>query len=226
MITLTNVGVDFDNHAVLRDVSLQVKPGDFVFLTGRTGTGKSTLLKLLYMDVLPTHGTVAVDDFHSASMTRKRLAQLRRSLGIVFQDYRMLEDRSVYENVAFSLEVTGIPSGEITKRVMRALGEVGLSHQRYRMPQELSGGEQQRVILARAIVNGPSYLLADEPTGNLDPATSKDIMDILVGINLRGTTVIMATHNLTIERPHASRTLRIEGGQVLEETGEASRSHA
>jgi cell division transport system ATP-binding protein len=221
VITFTHVGVELGSGTILRDVSLQIKPGEFVLLTGRTGSGKSTLLRLIYMDLIPTRGTVAVGDIHSARISAKKKALLRRSLGIVFQDYRMMDDRPVYDNVAFALEVTGVQRSEIKKRVMRVLGEVGLSHQRYRLPLELSGGERQRVIIARALVNGPTYLLADEPTGSLDPSTSKDIMDLLSAINVRGTGVIMATHNYDLVVPRSVRVLHIEDGQIREESRSA-----
>lgn len=226
MITFTHVGVDLGSGTILRDVSLQIKPGEFVFLTGRTGSGKSTILRLVYMDLVPTRGTVVVGDYHSAAVTPKQKALLRRSLGIVFQDYRMMDDRTVYDNVAFVLEVTGASRSEIKKRVMWVLGEVGLSHQRYRLPIELSGGERQRVIIARAMVSGPSYLLADEPTGNLDPTTSRDILELLSTINVRGTGVIMATHNYDLIRPRTARVMHIEDGQIREETDPPGTSHS
>jgi cell division transport system ATP-binding protein len=216
MITLTNVSVAYNEHDILTDVSLQVKPGEFVFIIGQTGSGKSTLLKLLYMDLLPTKGTVAIGKHYSSTITPREKATLRRSLGIVFQDYRLLDDRSIYENVAFPLEVTGVRRRDIKRKALRALTDVGLSHQRHRKPQELSGGEQQRAVLARAMVNSPDFLLADEPTGNLDPASAKDIFQLLQTFNTRGTGVIMATHNYDLVHTSEGRLVKIEDGRVTE----------
>lgn len=216
MITFTHVSVAFDSRTLLNDVTMQIKPGEFVFLVGQTGVGKSTVLRLIYMDLLPTRGTVTVGKFSSSSIRPREIPTLRRSLGVVFQDYKLLDDRSVYDNVAFTLHVTGIKSVEIKKRVMHTLGDVGLSHARNKMAHELSGGEQQRVVIARALVNNPNFLLADEPTGNLDPATSQDILALLKAINMRGTAVVMATHNYDLVRKGRERILKIEEGQVRE----------
>ena len=216
MISLNNVTVGFDTHIVLEEVSLQIKPGEFVFLVGQTGGGKSTLLRLIYMDILPQKGSVTVGKYNSASILDREKPHLRRSLGIIFQDFRLLEDRSVYDNVAFTLHVTGTPSKEIKKKVLRALADVGLSHQRNKMAHELSGGEQQRVVIARATVNNPDFLLADEPTGNLDPGTSREILQLLKDINTRGTAVVMATHNYDIVRRINERILQIKERKVYE----------
>ncbi len=216
MINLTNVTVQYDNNIVLDDVSLQVKPGDFVFLVGQTGSGKSTLLKLMYMDILPTKGLVTVGPYSSENVERKETPHLRRTLGIVFQDFRLLDDRSVYDNVAFTLHVTGAKSKDIKKRVLRALADVGLPHQRNKMPHELSGGEQQRVVIARALVNNPLFLLADEPTGNLDPATSHEILELLTTINTRGTAVVMATHNYDLVRKMNERIVQVKNGKLFD----------
>ncbi len=155
MITITGASVAYGAHTVLRDVSLQIRPGEFVFVTGQTGSGKTTLLRLLSMELMPSRGSVSVGSFHSSSIKPRELAMLRRSLGIVFQDYRLLDDRSVYDNVAFALEVTGVRHGDIKRKVLLALGQLGLTHQRHRRPRELSG-EQQRVVIARALVNSRS----------------------------------------------------------------------
>lgn len=216
MITLSNVTVQFDGNTVLDDVSLQVKPGDFVFVVGQTGSGKSTLLKLMYMDILPTKGLVTVGPYSSENIEKREKPYLRRTLGIVFQDFRLLDDRNVYDNVAFTLHVTGTKSKDIKKRVLRALAEVGLSHQRNKMAHELSGGEQQRVVIARALVNNPSFLLADEPTGNLDPATSHEILSLLVNINTRGTAVVMATHNYDLVRKMNERIVQVKNGKLYD----------
>ena len=160
MIRFHEVTFAYNSTKVLDNVSFEVKPGEFVFLVGQTGSGKSTILKLIYMDCLPTSGSVMVGKYISSQLGRRETPLLRRTLGIIFQDFRLLDDRSIYDNVAFTLHVTGVKGAEIRKRVLRALAEVGLSHQRNKMPAELSGGEQQRVVIARAFVNTPHFLLA------------------------------------------------------------------
>jgi len=216
MISFVNVSFSFGSTVVLHDVSLQVKPGEFVFLVGQTGCGKSTLLRLMYMDILPQHGSIVVGKYNSAAIAQREKPHLRRTLGIIFQDFRLLEDRNVYDNVAFTLHVTGAKGTEIKKRVLRALADVGLSHHRNKMPHELSGGEQQRVAVARALINNPLVLLADEPTGNLDPDTSHEILELLKNINTRGTAVIMATHNLQLVRKMHERILQLQDGKLVE----------
>lgn len=216
MISMTNVSVTFNGQTVLDNVSLQIKPGDFVFLVGQTGAGKSTLLKLMYLDLLPTSGVVTVGKYLSSHIQESEKPYLRRTLGIIFQDFRLLDDRNVFDNVAFALHVTGVRSKEIKKRVMNVLAEVGLGHQRNRMPHELSGGEQQRVVIARALVNNPLFLLADEPTGNLDPTTSFEILQLLKEINIRGTAVVMATHNYDLVRKTSERILQVKNGKIYD----------
>jgi cell division transport system ATP-binding protein len=216
MITISNVTVQFNGSTILDDVSLQVKPGDFVFLVGATGSGKSTLLKLIYMDLAPTKGTVSVGQYSTENIENSEKPYLRRTLGIIFQDFRLLDDRNVYDNVAFTLHVTGAKSKDIRKRVLRTLGDVGLAHQRNKMPNELSGGEQQRVVIARALVNNPSFLLADEPTGNLDPATSLEILQLLKNINTRGTAVLMATHNYDLVKTVHERIVQVQNGKLID----------
>ncbi len=216
MIQFNNVSAAFDRHVILEDVTLQINPGEFVFVVGQTGSGKSTLLRMIYMDLAPIKGNVIVGKYNSETILRKEKSMLRRSLGIIFQDFRLLEDRSVFDNVAFTLHVTGAKSKDIKKNVLRALADVGLSHQRNKMAHEISGGEQQRVVIARALVNNPLFLLADEPTGNLDPATSWDILQLLKGINTRGTAVIMATHNHDMVKKMSARVIEIRDGKVSE----------
>jgi len=216
MINFFNVSVSFHEHDVLRDVSLQIKAGEFAFLVGQTGSGKSTFLRLIYMDLVPTKGTVTVGEYSSATISQGEKPYLRRKLGIIFQDFRLLEDRNVFDNVAFTLHVTGTKGKNIKKRVLRVLADVGLSHVRNKMAYELSGGEQQRVGIARALVNNPLFLLADEPTGNLDPATSYEILQILKNINTGGTAVIMATHNYALVRKTHERVLQIKDGRVFD----------
>ena len=216
MITLSNVTMVFGNHPVLDDIFLQIKPGEFVFLVGQTGAGKSTLLRLMYMDILPTEGIVSVGKYSSSNIENREKPYLRRTLGIVFQDYRLMEDRNVFDNVAFTLHVTGEKSKHIKKKVLHALGDIGLAHQRNKMAHELSGGEQQRVVIARALVNSPLFLLADEPTGNLDPGTSHEILQLLRDINTRGTAVIMATHNYDLVRRTNERIVQVKNGKVYD----------
>ncbi len=198
MVEFHNVSVWFGDNLVFKDLNFIVPDGKFVFITGPTGSGKSTLLRLIYMDIFPNRGRVVVGRFDSRRIKKRQIPYLRRRLGIVFQDFKLLEDRNVFENVAFALYVTGAKKKEVNRKVLTALAEVGLSHKKSSMPDELSGGEQQRVAIARAIVNEPFLLLADEPTGNLDPETSKEIIELLRKINLRGTSVIVATHNYSI----------------------------
>lgn len=216
MIRFTNVTLAFDRHTVLDDVTFEVRPGEFAFLVGQTGSGKSTILRLMYMDLLPTRGVVTVGKYNSSLITKPEQPYLRRTLGIVFQDFRLLEDRDVFENVAFTLHVTGTPGKDIKKRVLRALADVGLAHHRQKLAHELSGGEQQRLVIARALVNNPSFLLADEPTGNLDPLTSREILQLLKDINTRGTAVIMATHNYDLIRKSNERVLQVRDAKVYE----------
>ncbi len=216
MISLVNVSVSFRGHPVLSDVSLTVQPGEFVFLVGQTGSGKSTLLRLMYMDLSPSSGTVIVERYNSNHIREREKPFLRRSLGIIFQDFRILDDRNVFENVAFALHVTGAKGKEIKKRVLKSLADVGLSHLKNKMPDELSGGEKQRVVIARALINHPSFLLADEPTGNLDPATSFEILRLLKEINTRGTAVVMATHNYELVRRLNERIMQVKDGKIFD----------
>ncbi|OGU26844.1 MAG: cell division ATP-binding protein FtsE [Ignavibacteria bacterium GWA2_54_16] len=216
MIELSNVTVAFDGQVVLDRLSLSMRDGEFVYLVGATGAGKSSLLRLLYMDLKPDSGDVKVLNYDAESTPSKDIPRLRRKLGIVFQDFKLLEDRDVNENVAFALYVTNASRSEITKRVVHALADVGLSHKRNQMPHELSGGELQRVVIARALVNSPSLLLADEPTGNLDPAASSEIMELLRKINMRGTGVLMATHNYDLVRKYPARVIQLKDGRLFD----------
>jgi cell division transport system ATP-binding protein len=214
MIRLDKVSVLFDSQPVLENLNLYVKTGEFVSLVGETGVGKTTLLRLIYFDLIPDKGTVSVGPYTSATIRKRDIPKLRRTLGIVFQDYKLLDDRSVYDNVAFALEVTGATRAELGKKVLRVLADVGLSHKRSNMPHELSGGEQQRVVIARALVNEPLAILADEPTGNLDPATSQDILQLLKMINSKGTAVLMASHNYELIKKSGGRTVQLKDGKV------------
>lgn len=216
MIELKDVTVSFDGQVVLDRLNLSIKEGEFVYLVGATGAGKSSLLRLLYMDIKPESGTVSVLDYDSVTTKPHEIPHLRRTLGIVFQDFKLLEDRDVFENVAFALYVTNTRRSEIKKRVLHALADVGVSHKRNQMPHELSGGEQQRVVIARAVVNTPSLLLADEPTGNLDPGASAEIMELMKKINMRGTAVLMATHNYELVRKYPSRVIQLKDGRLID----------
>lgn len=216
MIDLQDVSVSFDGQLVLDQVKFSLKTGEFVYLVGPTGAGKSSLLRLLYMDLKPDSGVVTVAGFDSSKAKVREIPFLRRRIGVVFQDFKLLEDRDVYENVAFALYVTNSKRSEIKKRVLLALADVGLSHKRLQMPHELSGGEQQRVVIARAIVNSPPLLLADEPTGNLDPAASNEIMELLLKINMRGTAILMATHNYELVRKFPARIVQLKEGKLID----------
>ncbi len=217
MIELYNVTVSFDHRTILEGISLSINKGDFVYVIGKTGSGKTTLLRTIYMDVLPEKGHVVVDNFSSSSIRRREVPYLRRKLGVIFQDFKLLPDRNVFDNVAFALWAIGEPKRVIKPRVLTVLTRVGLHHKRYQMPGNLSGGEQQRVAIARALVNNPFILLADEPTGNLDPMVAKEILELLENINRSGTAVLMATHNYDLIRQFPHRTLVLDNGRVYRE---------
>ncbi len=215
MLSFTNVVYHYPSQPVFEDLNLELGSGEFVFLIGRSGSGKSTLLQLIYMNLLPQAGVVHVAEYDSRTIKRRMLPFLRRKMGIVFQDFKLLKDRNIYENLSFVLSVTGINGREIKKRVNNVLSDVGLLHRRYSMPGELSGGEKQRVAIARAIINDPLLILADEPTGNLDPETSSEILDILEKINTRGTAIIFATHNYEIVKRLNHRIIKLENGRAF-----------
>ena len=214
-IHLENVGVSFDDKAVLSDINLEIAEGEFVSLVGESGVGKTTLLRLLYFDLMPTKGTVRVGLYSSESIRRKEISQLRKMLGIAFQDFKLLHDRNVYDNVAFVMEVTNKKEEVIKERVEQVLTEVGLKDKMQKMPHALSGGEQQRVMLARALANHPEILLADEPTGNLDLQTGLGILEVLKGINKKDTTVVMVSHNPEIVKQTGGRVLQLKDGKIL-----------
>lgn len=203
----------------LKNVSFAIRKGEFVFLTGPSGAGKTTLLKLIYMETRPTEGEVRVSGFSSARVHRREIPYLRRRLGIIFQDFRLLKNRTARENVAFALEVTGAPRDAISAKVQRTLAAVGLAQKGDRYPRELSGGEQQRVAIARALVNDPFILLADEPTGNLDTKVSLDILRILREINALGMAVLLATHDYNLLRDYPeARVLHLENGVMVSDS--------
>lgn len=216
VIELNNVSVTYDYLKVLNKINFSLGVGEFCYVIGKTGAGKSSFLKLLYSDIKPDNGMIRVADFEVTSISDRKIPYLRRRLGIVFQDFQLLPDRNVFENVAFALRVTGQKPRFIKNRVLEVLGLVGLSHKRKAMPGDLSGGEQQRVVIARALANEPRLLLADEPTGNLDPDASNSIMDLLKQINNRGMAVLMVTHDYEMVRRHPFRTVQIKNGQLNE----------
>jgi cell division transport system ATP-binding protein len=207
----------------LHDVSLHVGKGEFVFLTGASGAGKTTLLKMVYMEERPTSGEVRVSGTSSLDATARDVARLRRKLGIVFQDFRLLENRTAEQNVAFALEVTGSAKATIGAKVARVLTQVGLASKGTAFPKELSGGEQQRVAIARALVNDPFVLLADEPTGNLDDRATRGIFQLLREINAAGTAIVMATHNLELIRRQEFRTIEMNRGGVVFDSANQAR---
>ena len=204
----------------LQDVNVHIEPGEFVFVVGPSGAGKSTFIKMLFREVLPTTGSIFVNGVDILSLTPKEIPFMRRQLGIIFQDYRLLPDRTVYENVAFAMQVIEAPHRKIKRQVMNVLDLVGLRHRANAYPNELSGGEQQRIAIARAIVNDPVFVIADEPTGNLDPETSWDIMDIFKEINATGTTIVMATHDKEVVDAMGKRVIAIEKGRIVRDEKE------
>jgi len=206
--------------AALRNITFGVAKGEFAFLTGPSGAGKSTILKLLYMDERPTSGEVRVSGFSSREVKRREIPELRRKLGIIFQDFRLLEERTAEANVAFALEVIGTPKSAIPNKVARALAQVGLASKTRAYPRELSGGEQQRVAFARALVNDPFVLVADEPTGNLDERATRGIFQLLREINAAGTAVLMATHDLDLVRKSDYRCIELNHGEIVFDSAE------
>ena len=228
MIRFQHVFKSFPNGALaLKDVSFHVSKGEFVFLTGHSGAGKSTIMKLMFAEQRPTQGDVRVSGFALADMGHREIPRLRRKLGVVFQDFRLLDDRTAAENVAFALEVTGARRDTIPARVMRVLTQVGLAAKARAYPRELSGGEQQRVAIARALVNDPPVLLADEPTGNLDERATRGVFQLLREINAGGTVVVMATHDLDLVRQAPYRTIELrDGGLVYDSADDAPEEEA
>lgn len=215
IIELNNVSIFQKNILVLSQVSLTVNKGEFVYIIGKTGTGKSSLLKVLYADLPAAEGYVNVAGFNLTGLKRKNIPQLRRKLGVVFQDFQLLTDRSVNDNLLFVMKATGWKNkNEMEQRINDVLAKVGLGTKGFKMPHQLSGGEQQRLAIARALINDPEILLADEPTGNLDPETSEGIMELLFDISSTGRAVLMATHNYALIRKYPSRMLKCENGRV------------
>jgi cell division transport system ATP-binding protein len=222
MIELYHVAKAYDGRTALADVSFSVDKGEFVFVTGPSGAGKTTLFKLLFREELPTQGHVVIDGQNLARLTAHEVARLRRKIGVVFQDFRLLELKTVLENVAFVLKVIGVDRAERKARATRALRQVGLEHKLHDRPSRLSGGEKQRVAIARALVSDPLLLLADEPTGNLDPDLAREIMAMFDRANARGTTVVVATHDRELMARFPRRVLTLEDGRVTEERAPAA----
>ena len=216
MIELTNVVKTYDiGTKALRGVSMKIEEGEFVFLVGPSGSGKSTIIKLLTAELAPTEGCVNVNGFQLEKIRSRAIPYLRRTLGVIFQDFRLIENKTVYDNVAFAMRVIGASEKEIKKRVPYVLELVGLENKGRRLPNELSGGEQQRVAIARALVNNPSVIIADEPTGNLDPARSLEIMMLLEQINALGTTVMVVTHEKELVNRFTKRVVAINEGLII-----------
>ncbi|MBQ1172362.1 MAG: cell division ATP-binding protein FtsE [Lachnospiraceae bacterium] len=223
MITLDHVSKSYSTGApALNDVSIHIEPGEFVFIVGDSGSGKSTLIKLLLRELLPTSGNIVVNGTNVGKLKHRQIPKFRRNIGVVFQDFRLLMDRNVYENVAFAQRVVQIPNKQIRKNVPSILSVVGLAGKYKARPRQLSGGEQQRVAVARALVNEPPILLADEPTGNLDPKNSQEIMKLLEEINEKGTTVLVVTHNREIVNAMKKRVITMSQGVVVSDQKEGS----
>lgn len=218
LIVMQGVNKRYKNGVnAIQDLNLTIEKGDFVFVIGSTGCGKSTLIKMLYREEKPTKGKIVVGGINVAKLRNSKVYKLRRKIGVVFQDFKLLPKSTVFENVAFALEVLGLPKDEIYTRVIKVLELVGLKHKAKNYPNQLSGGEQQRVAIARSIVNGPKLLICDEPTGNLDEATSMEIMTVLEEINKLGTTIIMVTHDRNIVKKMQKRTILLDSGRILKD---------
>jgi cell division transport system ATP-binding protein len=215
MLKFDNVEFGYSSDIIFSGLSMQMAPGEFCFLIGKSGSGKSTLLQLIYMNLFPHSGVVQFDKYDSKTIKARDLPFLRRKLGIIFQDFKLLKDRNIYDNLALILEVLNTPKKEIKRRINDVLTDVSLIHRRNSMPDELSGGEKQKVAIARAVVNEPVLILADEPTGNLDPETSSEIINILQKINARGTAVLFATHNYEIIKKVDARILKLDNGKAV-----------
>lgn len=204
-----------DDITALYDITFQVKKGDFFFITGPSGAGKTTLLRLLFYEEKPTEGQILIDGRNLSRLPKAFIPYLRRSIGVVFQDFKLIPNWTVYDNVAFVLEVIGTPRSDIRKRTIKTLGMVGLQHKIGKTPSALSGGEQQRVAIARALVKEPKILLADEPTGNLDPDMAFEIMELFKEVNVRGTTVVVATHDRTLVSRYGGKVIAINKGRMV-----------
>ncbi|OGC21137.1 cell division ATP-binding protein FtsE [candidate division WOR-1 bacterium RIFOXYB2_FULL_37_13] len=227
MIEFKNVSKIYSNGVeALFDINLHIGKEEFVFIVGASGAGKTTLMKMLYREELPSSGTVIVDKIDLSGLKPDQIPFLRRNIGVVFQDFKLLPKRTVYENVAFALQVTSSPRSQVRRRTMQALELVGMFKRANSFPEQLSGGEKQRVCIARSIVNNPTILLADEPTGNLDPATSWEIMELLDKINCRNTTVLVSTHNKSIVDNMKRRVVALDSGRIIRDQQLGGYSHS
>lgn len=217
MVLLNNVSMVYENSGTVatNGIDLEINEGEFVFLVGPSGSGKTTIIKLLTGEVIPTDGDIFVNNFNLRKIKSRKLPMLRRTLGVIFQDFRLIDDKTVYENVAFAMRVVGASNKEIAERVPYVLELVGLEGREKRLPQELSGGEQQRVAIARALVNSPSLIIADEPTGNLDPVKSLELMLLLEKINELGTTVLVVTHEKELVNSFSKRVVALDHGSII-----------
>lgn len=226
VIRMTHVKKQYKNGVTaIHDLNLNIEKGDFVFIIGSTGCGKSTLIKMIYREEKPTSGKIVVGGIDVAKLRNSKVYKIRRKIGVVFQDFKLLNKSTVYENVAFALEVLGLPKAEIYTKVIKALDLVGLKHKAKQYPTQLSGGEQQRVAIARSIVNGPKLLICDEPTGNLDEVTSMEIMNVLEEINKMGTTIIMVTHDTDIVNRMKKRVILLDSGRILKDFEKGTYNH-
>jgi cell division transport system ATP-binding protein len=217
IIELSNISVFQVHNLVLSNITLSIEKGEFVYLVGKTGSGKSSLLKTLYADLPLTQGEGSIAGFNLKTINKKEIPYLRRKLGIVFQDFQLLNDRSINENLLFVLKATGWKAGQkTTERIQNVLDKVGLANKGHKMPHELSGGEQQRIAIARSLLNDPEVILADEPTGNLDPETSEGIIKLLLDISRTGCAVMIATHDFIIFKKFPSRSIRCENGEIID----------
>ena len=216
MLSFNNVQFSYKEQIIFKDLTFNLSQGDFLFVIGKSGSGKSTLMQMLYMNILPDSGSVDIGNFSSSTIKPKLLPKLRRKLGIVFQDFKLLNDRNIYDNLSFIIESISTTKKIIKQKINDVLTDVGLSHRRYSMPNELSGGEQQRVAIARAMVKDTILILADEPTGNLDPETSEEILELIKRIHNRGTSVLITTHDYELVKKTDAKIIRLENGVVVE----------
>ena len=214
MIHLNNVSYTYEKGGGVSNINMSIADDEYAFLIGPTGSGKTTLLRLIYMDLLPQVGNVVIDEYDSTNIKQKRIALLRRKVGMIFQDYHLLDDRNLFNNIALPLHVIGYDKEEIVDLVSEALEEVGLDGKEDHFPNELSGGEQQRACVARAMIKGPDIILADEPTGNLDPVTSFELIKLLEEVNKEGTAILMASHNYNLIKGRGHRIIEIQDGTV------------